>query len=146
MGRKKTSLETSPDLDFIKSGHLSMVIYREKEELTRIPSEPNSLLSEPRIIRAANMDNITFKDCVFKITLDFVEPMECMEETAVRETTDWVLCSCNAGDAFYSKTEERLVLQQCKVSLKSNVPQLVAPFIVVLCFKDDEWVVERVLR
>ncbi|CCW69640.1 unnamed protein product [Phytomonas sp. Hart1] len=140
-------LETTPDLDFIKGGRLNMVIHREKEDFTPISTEPDCFFNDKRIIRAENMDNVTFKDCVFKVTLDFMMPIECMEETAVRETTDWVLCSCSATDAFYSKTEARLVLQQCRVSLKSNVQKLTTPFIMILCFKEkDVWVVERVLR
>lgn len=148
MGKKKTSLETTPELAFAKSGRLNVIVHKPKEG-AGVAVETNSaaFLEDKRIIKSANMDQITFKDCVFKVTLDFLEPMECIEETAVRESTDWVLCSCAGVNSFYSKVEERLVLQQCTVSTQSNVQPLVDPFILVLKLEDgDDWVVERVLR
>lgn len=148
MGRKKTSLETTPELAFVKSGRLNMIVFKPKEG-PGVVVETNSadFLEDRRIVKTSNMDQIVFKDCVFKVTLDFLEPMECVEETAVRESTDWVLCSCAAAHSFYSKLEKRLVLQQCTVSTQSNVAPLVEPFILVLMLEDDdEWVVERVVR
>lgn len=148
MARKKTtSLETTPELSFVKSGRLNMIVHKPKErDPVKIETDSSAFLEDARIVRNTNMDQVTFKDCVFKVTLDFLEPMMCLEETAVRESTDWVLCSCAAANSFYSKVEERLVLQQCTVSLLSNVAPLVNPFILVLMLEDgDEWVVERVL-
>jgi hypothetical protein len=48
--------------------------------------------------------------------------------------------------AHFNKVEERLVLQQCVVSIQSNVDPLVAPFHLVLFFDEDEWVVEKIYR
>ncbi|CAD2213494.1 hypothetical protein AGDE_01271 [Angomonas deanei] len=145
--KKKTNLETTPDLAFVKSGDLNVIIFKTKEEQIPISVTSEEFLEDKRIIKSSNMDQVTFnKDTIFKATLDFIEPVNCVVETAVRESTDWMLCSCVGTNAFYSKVEKRLVLQQCTMSLQSTVRELEAPFIIVLYFDDDQWIVERVLR
>ncbi|EPY32864.1 hypothetical protein STCU_01023 [Strigomonas culicis] len=150
MGKKKneTSLETTPDLSFVKSGKLNTIVYKSKDDdPLPIAADSEAFLEDRRIIKTSNMDQVIFnKESVFKVTLDFLEPLECVAETAVRETTDWMLCSCQGANAFYSKVEKRLVLQKCGTCLQSSVRELEVSFIVVLRFDDDEWLVERVLR
>lgn len=150
MGKKKneTSLETTPDLAFVKSGKLNTIIYKPKEgDPIAIAADSEQFLEDKRLIKTSNMDQVIFnKETVFKMTLDFLDPLECVAETAVRETTDWMLCSCVGTNAFYSKVEKRLVLQKCSTCLQSSVRELEMPFIIVLLLDDDEWLVERVLR
>ncbi|ORC84492.1 uncharacterized protein TM35_000441480 [Trypanosoma theileri] len=150
MGKRRSSIsvETTPDLAFIKKGHLNMLIYTSKEMgAVRVPVDSLDFLEDTRLVRNKSMDQINFSnDCVFKVTLEFIESMPCMEETAVRESTDWVLCSCKGSTAFYSPVEKRLVLQQCFVCVQSNIPELEAPFILVLYLEENEWLVERALR
>ncbi|PWV12683.1 hypothetical protein C3747_49g176 [Trypanosoma cruzi] len=147
-GREAVTLETTPDLNFVKSGHLNMLIYTNKEgEQVKVPVNSLEFLEDRRVVRSRSMDQVNFNnDCVFKVTLEFIEPMACLEETAVRELTDWVLCSCRGHASFYSPVEKRLVLQQCFVCLQSNIPELLDPFILVLYLEKDQWLVERVLR
>lgn len=145
MGSKRR-VETSPALAFIKQGILNTIVYHGKEGIEAISTADAAFLEDERIVRSANMDHVNFRGtCVFKVTLDFVEPMECVEATAVRESTDWVLCSCSGTHAIYSKVDQRLVLQQCKVSTMSTVEELSMPFVIYLLLDDDEWVVERIL-
>ncbi|RNF04114.1 hypothetical protein TraAM80_05349 [Trypanosoma rangeli] len=146
--REAAALETTPDLAFIKKGYLNMLIHTSKEgERTTVPVDSLAFLEDPRVVRSRSMDQVNFhRECVFKATLEFVEPVMCLEETAVRESTDWVLCSCGGHAAFYSPVEQRLVLQQCVVCLQSNVPELVDPFVLVLYLEGGHWLVERVLR
>ncbi|RNF27333.1 uncharacterized protein Tco025E_00403 [Trypanosoma conorhini] len=150
MGRRRgaAALEATPDLAFVKQGHLNMLIHISKEgERTTVPVDSLGFLEDPRVVRGRSMDQVNFNgDCVFKVTLEFVEQMACLEETAVRESTDWVLCSCSGQAAFYSPVEQRLVLQHCVVCLQSNIPELVDPFILVLYLEGHRWLVERVLR
>lgn len=142
-----TTLETTPDLSFVKSGLMNMIVHRDQEGgCVRIAADSDAFLEDKRIVKSSTMDQVTFKDCSFKVTLDFLEPIECTYETAVRETTDWMLCSCQAANAFYSKVEKRLVLRNCITSLQSTIMDLEDPFILVLLRDDDEWLVERVLR
>ncbi|KEG06157.1 hypothetical protein DQ04_15591010 [Trypanosoma grayi] len=150
MGRRRVSVsvETTPDLAFVKKGMLNMLLYTNKEgECVRVPVDTLAFLEDRRFVKSRSMDQVTFTgDCVFKATLEFLEPMACIEETAVRESTDWVLCSCKGSAALYSTVEKRLVLQQCVVCLQSNIPELVDPFILVLELQEGEWLVERALR
>lgn len=140
-------LETSEELKFFKSGKLNMVLVVQKDkELTKIDTSSDAFLSNSSIIRSNSMDQIMFQpNCIFKVTIDFKKVFPCTE-TAVRESTDWVLCSCPGAMAYYNKTEERLVLQQCVVSIQSTIEELSKPFIAVLKFDDDEWILERALR
>lgn len=148
MGKKKaTTLETTPDLAFVKSGLLNMIVYKDKEDPVAVQADSSAFLEDARLVKTSNMDHVIFNNkCTFKVTLDFLEPMECIPEIAVRESTDWILCTCSGQDAFFSKVEQRLVLQRCAVALQSNIQELVVPFVLVLFLDDDEWVVERVLR
>lgn len=148
MGKKKqTPLETTPDLSFVSKGILNMIVVKTADELIQIPVNSDEFLDDRRIVKTSNMDQVVFqKNCNFKVTLEFMESMMCIPDSAVRESTDWVLCSCSGANAFYSKIEQRLVLQQCNVTLQSNIEQLEDPFILVLLREDDEWLVERVLR
>lgn len=149
MGKKKPAhtLETTSDLAFVSKGTLNMILVKNGDDLLQLPVNSNEFLEDRRIVKTSNMDQVVFqKTCTFKVTLEFFESMMCIPETAVRESTDWVLCSCSGANAFYSKIEQRLVLQQCTVTLLSNIEQLEDPFILVLLKEDDEWLVERVLR
>ncbi|KAG8344429.1 hypothetical protein ERJ75_000352200 [Trypanosoma vivax] len=147
-GHGSTAVEVPPELAFIKQGHLNMLLLVGKDgEAERIPTGNLSFMNDPRVVRNRSMDQVNFNgDCAFKVTLEFRDAVACVEETAVRETTDWVLCSSRGNNAFYSPVEKRLVLQNCTVCLQSNVPALVDPFTIVLCLQDDVWQVERVLR
>lgn len=145
--RKETTLETVPELNFVSKGILNMILVKSGDEWERIPVDSEEFLEDRRIVKTSNMDQVLFqKMCTFKVTLEFIDSLMCIPETAVRESTDWVLCSCTGGNAFYSKVEQRLVLQQCTVALQSNVRPLEDPFILVLLRDEDEWLVERVLR
>lgn len=148
MGKAKAEkVETSADLKFIKSGRLNMVILTQNKECTKIDVSSDAFLSNSLLIRANTMDQILFQPhCVFKLTLDLKQIMPCVAETAVRESTDWILCSCSGQMAHYQKLENRLVLQQCVVSLQSTIEELSRPFVAVLKLDDDEWVLERALR
>lgn len=150
MGRKRhaTTLETTPDLAFVSKGVLNMILMKgDGDELMSIETSTQAFLDDRRLVKSSNMDQILFqKQCTFKVTLEFMEAMMCIPETAVRESTDWVLCSCSGANTYYSKVEERLVLQQCQVVLQSNIEELEDPFILVLLHDEDQWVVERVLR
>ncbi|KPA74535.1 hypothetical protein ABB37_09187 [Leptomonas pyrrhocoris] len=149
MGKRKnlSTAETSPELDFVRGGTLNTIVYREGEELQRLPVDSAAFLEDKRAVRSSNMDQITFsKNIVFKVTLDFVEPMACMPEIAVRETTDWMLMTCPGTSAYYATVDQRLVLQQCQSSLQSNIPELTYPITIILYLDDDQWLVERVLR
>jgi len=146
-GRRVSELETLPEFSFVSGGVLNTILLKSKDELERIAVDSPAFLEDRRIVRSANMDQITFaKECVFKVTLDFVEPIECIPETAARETTDWMLCSCIGTNARYAKVDQRLVLDRCTTSLQSNIRPLEVPFMLILYFEDDEWLVERVLR
>jgi len=124
-----------------------MILLKSTEGVERIAVDSANFLDNRRIVRNANMDQITFaKECVFKVTLDFVEPMECIAETAARETTDWMLCSCAGENARYAKVDQRLILDRCTTSLQSNIRQFEVPFMLILYYEDEEWLVERILR
>lgn len=146
-GRRVSELETLPEFSFVKGGLLNVILLNAKDELEKVDANTNAFLDDKRVVRSTNMDQTTFvKDCVFKVTLDFVEPMECIPETAARETTDWMLCSCSGANAYYAKVDQRLVLQRCTASLQSNIRQLEVPFMLILYYEDEEWLVERMLR
>ncbi|CCD14992.1 hypothetical protein, unlikely [Trypanosoma congolense IL3000] len=149
MGKKQAScgLQTDPEFSFIKKGHLNVIIHTKDGEQKMVPADSAAFIDNPQLTRSRTMDQVNFNnECIFKVTLDFAEPIPCIEETAVREMTDWVLCSCKGNNAFYSPVEKRLVLQNCTVCLQSNVRQLLDPFVVVLCLDEETWVVERVLK
>ncbi|RHW72864.1 hypothetical protein DPX39_040082600 [Trypanosoma brucei equiperdum] len=140
-------VETSPDLAFIKRGHLNMLIHTKDGERRLVPVDSLAFIDDPQLVRGRTMDRVNFNnECVFKVTLEFTEPIPCMEEIAVREMTDWVLCSCKGNYSFYSPVEKLLVLQNCMVCVQSNVLPLVDPFILVLFYDVGSWVVERVLK
>ncbi|AAZ13484.1 uncharacterized protein TEOVI_000317700 [Trypanosoma equiperdum] len=140
-------LETSPELSFIKQGHLNLLIHTKDGEQRLVPVDSLAFIDDPQLVRSRTMDQVNFNsECIFKVTLDFSEPIPCIEETAVREMTDWVLCSCKGNNAFYSPVEKRLILQSCTVCLQSNVRALVDPFVVMLLYNEEGWVVDRVLK
>lgn len=142
----KEKVETSEDLKFVKSGRLNMIILLQNKEVSKIDVGSDAFLTNATIVRSTTMDQIMFQqNCVFKLTVDFKKVLPCVE-TAVRESTDWVLCSCPGPMAYYNRVEERLVLQQCVVSIQSTVEEMSRPFIAVLKLEDDEWVLERALR
>jgi hypothetical protein len=143
---KGDKCETSEDLKFIKGGKLNMIILVQNKECTKIDTSSAAFLTNPNLLRSSTMDQLMFQPhCVFKITVDFKRVLPCTE-TAVRESTDWVLCSCPGSMAYFNKTEERLVLQQCVVSIQSTVEEMARPFVAVLKLDDDEWVLERAIR
>jgi hypothetical protein len=142
----KEKIQTSEDLKFIKSGRMNMVVLVKDKEVTKIDVSSDAFLAHPLVLRSSTMDQIMFQpNVVFKLTIDFKRTLPCIE-TAVRESTDWVLCSCSGGMAYYNKTEERLVLQQCVVSIQSTVEEMSKPFVAVLKLDDDEWILERAIR
>ncbi|CAG9579471.1 hypothetical_protein_-_conserved [Leishmania major strain Friedlin] len=149
MGRKKraSDVETTPELSFVQGGVLNTIIVKGAEEMQQIAVDTTAFLEDKRVVRSTNMDQVTFsQNAIFKVTLDFAEAMPCIPETAVRESTDWMLLSCTGNHAHYSTVDQRLILQQCKASLQSNIPELEFPVYLVLRFDDDEWVVERIIR
>ena len=145
---KSEKLDAPKELNFIKTGKLNMIVVRQpNKEVTKIDTSTQQFLSNPQVVRADQMDQILFvQNAVFKVTLDFRKVLPCVEGTAVRESTDWVLCSCMGQMASYNKVDEVLVLSQCVVTVQSNVDPLVMPFSCVLKFEDDEWEVIRVSR
>jgi hypothetical protein len=143
----KDRCETTPDLSFVKGGRLNMIILQQNKECTKLDASSGAFLASPVIVKSSTMDQVTFHaNCVFKLTVDFKKTLPCVAETAVRESTDWVLCSCPGPMAYYNKVEDRLVLQQCVVTVQSNVDQMQRPFGAVLKLDDDEWVIEKVYR
>eukprot|EP00759_Apiculatamorpha_spiralis_P033949 PhF_6_TR35054/c0_g1_i1/m.51077 len=137
----------SKQFDFVKSGYLNMVVLRNQRDCERIPTE--SFLNNDAILRASTLDSITFRDnTVFKFTLEFRKPIPCVEETAVRENTDWVLASCPGHLAQYNKVEERLVLQNCSVSISSTIEPLLEPFCVSMRLDPEkgEWLLDLIWR
>jgi hypothetical protein len=145
---KAEKLDAPKELNFIKNGKLNMVVVRQpNKEVVKIDTSTQQFLTNPLILRADQMDQILFQPtAVFKVTLDFRKVLPCVEGTAVRESTDWVLCSCMGQMASFNKVDEVLVLSQCVVTVQSNVDPLVMPFQCVLKFEEDEWVVVRVSR
>lgn len=142
----KDKIQTSDDLKFIKSGRMNMLIIVKDKEVTKIDCSSDAFLLNPLVTRSSTMDQVMFQpNVVFKLTVDFKRTFACVE-TAVRESTDWVLCSCGGGMAYFNKTEERLVLQQCVVSIQSTIDEMSKPFVAVLKLDDDEWVLERAIR
>ncbi|CAJ1031895.1 hypothetical protein, conserved [Leishmania lindenbergi] len=149
MGKKKrgSDVETAPELSFVGGGVLNMIIFKGAEGIQHITADTAAFLEDKRVIRSTNMDQVTFSpNIIFKVTLDFAEAMPCVPEIAVRETTDWMLLSCAGTHAYYSTVDQRLVLQQCKASLQSNIPELEYPISLVLRFDDDQWLVECARR
>ena len=133
--------------DFVKSGNLNMIVHRNGRECERVPTD--TMLTADNIVRATSIDSVTFRDnTVFKFTLDFKKPQPCLEETAVREQTDWVLASCPGQFAQFNKIEERLILQACRVSICSTVAGLDDQFST--SFRLDpvrgEWVLDLIWR
>lgn len=143
----KEKIIVPPQLKFITSGRLNMVVLRANKEVTRIDASTTDFLHNRSIVKQDTMDRVSFLPCaVFKVTLEFKREQLCILETSNRETTDWVLMSCMGNNAFYDKTTQRLLLQQCAVCLQTNIPDLVMPVGLVLKFNDDEWIVEQVCR
>jgi hypothetical protein len=142
----KDKIQTSEDLKFVKSGRMNMIVLVKDKDVTKIDVSSDAFLQNPLVTRSSTMDQVMFQpNVVFKLTVDFKKTFACVE-TAVRESTDWVLCSCSGGMAYYNKTEERLVLQQCVVSIQSTIEEMSKPFVAVLKLDDDEWVLERAIR
>jgi len=125
-----------------------MIVLRQaNKEVVRIDCSSPAFLQNPTLVRSTTMDQILFQpNCVFKVTLDFKKSLPCVEGTAVRESTDWVLCSCLGQTTHYNKTDETLTMAQCVVTVQSNVDELTTPFSLTLRFDEEEWVVERVFR
>lgn len=151
MGKKKNKndLDTTEEFNFIKWGQLNMICLRNGKEVEKVETNSEAFLSDPRVVRQQGqlMENITFQpNVVFKVTLDFDCEIVCVEGGAVRESTDWVLCSCMGNMAHFNRVEERLMLQQCVVCIPSNIDPLVTPFHLVLRFEEEQWVVERMYR
>eukprot|EP00758_Cryptobia_borreli_P015041 Tbor_TRINITY_DN5983_c1_g3::TRINITY_DN5983_c1_g3_i1::g.18651::m.18651 len=145
--RKKRDIDTPHELRFITGGILNMIALRNNKQVTQVNAYTETILTDPTIVRHTSMDNITFlPNAVFKVTLDFSKLKVCMAETAVREATDWVLCSCLGSDVYYDKTSLLLVLQQCMVCIQSNVKQLEMPFGLEMRYEDEMWEVVRVFR
>eukprot|EP00744_Colponema_vietnamica_P005124 GILI01007536.1.p1 GENE.GILI01007536.1~~GILI01007536.1.p1 ORF type:complete len:158 (-),score=13.84 GILI01007536.1:54-491(-) len=143
----KEKVVVPPQLKYITGGRLNMVVLRANKEVSRIDTSSNLFLGDRSIVKHDTMDRVSFLPCaVFKVTLDFKKEQLCLLETSNRETTDWVLMSCMGNNAFYDKTTQRLLLQQCAVCLQTNVPDLIMPVGLVLRFDDDEWIVEQVCR
>ena len=138
-------VQTSDDLKFIKGGRLSVVCVRQGKEVEQVDKDP-SFLGNEAVIKASSMDAVTFQqNVVFKVSLDFRKSLPCLPES-VREATDWALVSTSGAMSVFNRTEERLILQQCTVSTRSNVKQLEQPVNLVLTWDDDDWVVERCYR
>ncbi|GET91293.1 hypothetical protein, conserved [Leishmania tarentolae] len=149
MGKKKRAndVETAPELRFVRGGVLNTIIFKGAEGMQQIAVDSAAFLEDKRVVRSTNMDQVVFSpNVIFKVTLDFAEAMPCMAEIAVRETTDWMLLSCPGNHAHYSTVDQRLVLQQCKAALQSNIPELEFPIYLILRLDDDQWVVERAMR
>jgi len=145
-GKVKRNKNNSKDLQFIKGGKLNMICVRANKEVTKLDADSPAFLTNDAVIKGQSIDLITFAPhVVFKVTLDFYEPLDTVPGST-REMTDWVLCSCPGTMARFQKTEQRLELQQCVVCTPTNVEPLLTPCRVVLAFDDDEWVVERCVR
>lgn len=139
-------IETTDGLEFVKSGRLNIVCLRNGKEVERLPSDGAQFLNDERVVRSSSMDVITFQpNVIFKLTLDFRKLKPCVFGS-VRENTDWVLMSTTGATAVFNRVDERLILQQCKVDVRSTVKELEAPVHVSLAFNDDEWVADRVFR
>jgi hypothetical protein len=132
------------EFSFVKGGKLNMVVARSGKSVERVPTD--AILSSEATVRSNGMDVVTFlPNVVFKFTLDFRKGLPCVG-SAVREMTDWVLCSAMGGSAHYNKVEERLLLHHCMVCIQSNVEGLLSPFHVSLKLIGEEWKVEQVWR
>eukprot|EP00760_Papus_ankaliazontas_P028701 PhM_4_TR3868/c0_g1_i1/m.52614 len=135
------------DFSFVKAGTLNMVLLRNGRECEKIPIE--SFLMSDQSVRTSSIDGITFREhVVFKFTLEFKPNQPCLEETAVRENTDWVLASCPGTYAQFNKVEERLIFQACRVCILSTVAGLEDQF--CCSFRLDgvkgEWVLDMIWR
>jgi hypothetical protein len=138
-------IETPKPLKFIKGGRLNMLVIRHGKEVEKVDADSAQFLANEATVRSSGMDVITFQqNVVFKVTLDFGEARSSVAETAVRETTDWILMSCMGNMAVFNRTEERLVLQQCVAAIGTTVPELEKPIGIVLRFNDDEWLVDKI--
>lgn len=140
--------EPTKEFKFVKAGKLNMVIIRNGKNVEPVPINVAAFLANEVIIKTNTMDVITFQpNVVFKFTLDFKSPLPCIEGTnAVRESTDWILCSSMGTTAHFNKVDETLILQQCVVSIQTNVAQFAAPFNAALRLNDEEWEVVKVWR
>lgn len=141
-------IDAPKELNFVKCGKLNLIALRNGKDVEKVATDSVEFLPNPRVVRSGGvmLDVVTFQPhCVFKVTLGFKRPLPCTE-TSARESTDWVLVSCLGTMAHYNRVEERLVLQQCVVSLQSNVEPLRGPLQMVLAFDEDEWVVEKIFR
>jgi len=140
-------MSTKSAYDFVKSGVINICVSRNGREVERVPLE--QLLTDERIIRSSSIDSLTFREnAVFKFTLEFKKSLPCLEETAVREQTDWILASCPGQAAQYNKIEERLILQACHATVSSTVAGLEDQFCT--SFRMDpqkgEWVLDLIWR
>ena len=137
--------ETSEDLKFVKGGRLSVVCLRLGKEVEKVESDP-SFLGNEAVIKSSSMDAVTFQsNVIFKVSLDFRKSLPCLPDS-VREATDWALVSTTGATCVFNRTEERLMLQQCTVSTRSNVKQMEQPVNLILTWDDDDWVVEKCYR
>lgn len=129
---------------YIWRGKLNMVCYRERNrESTPIEANTEEFLTHDRIVRGQSLDRIEFQPNVaFKVTLDFKEAKETLPGST-RETTDWMLLSCNGDRAFYDRNMKKLVLQHCTPSV-SVTADMVYPLTIIMSFDEDEWIAERV--
>jgi hypothetical protein len=144
---KKSQINTPHELRFIQSGKLNMLIVRSGKEISKVDAYTDEFLTNPQVVARDSMDQTTFlPNIVFKVTLDFSKPKVCVQETAIREATDWVLCSCMGGGVRYDKTAQRLIMQSVVVCVQSNVKQLELPFGCVLVYTGKEWEVEAIMQ
>ena len=145
---KEDRIQAPKELKFLRHGRLNLLVLRQGKSVEKIDVDTPAFLSDERVVKASGMDTITFQpNCVFKVTLDFKEPLLCVSDDAVREATDWVLMSCMGGTASFNRTEERLVLQYCSACVGSTVAELQQPVNMTLRFtEDNEWIVEKCYR
>jgi hypothetical protein len=139
------NVDTTDELKFIKGGRLNLICLRQGKEVEKVEVNP-SFLNNEAVVRSTGMDAILFlPNVVFKVTLDFRKQISCIPGS-IREATDWILLSTTGQSAVFNRVEERLILQHCAVSTRSNIKQLEQPINIVLSWTDDEWIVERVFR
>ena len=171
MGKDDTKLKVPKELKFIKHGRLNLLALKEGKNCERVDTDTHAFLSDPRIIKTSSMESVTFQpNCVFKVTLDFREPMVCSFDhqggrggggggvaagfgadfmsAAVRESTDWMLMSCIGNQVAYNKMEQRLVLFNATPCVGSVIRELmIHPVNIQLKFTEDgDWIADEVWR
>ena len=140
-------VKTPPEFDFVVSGRLHMICVRNGKEVEKVDADSAAFLTNPNVVKSTTMDAVSFlPNVIFKVTLDFKEPLPCIEGSSAREQTNWVLCSGAGMWASYNRTDEKLLLQQCTVTTFSNVSELQNPFHLLLKLKEDEWLVEKMWK